>query len=339
METSFCRLLMYVALLYLLLVWKAWLREHRNNRKRPLGRKSFKRVQQCSPSLLKRMQLQSLAVDFVTSLCISSLQWAYCYFHVWYAGNLCAWCWCLHAVCSKACRYHAPTQLQCYFESLLVYMGMGLGHAWNFHCAVLFTLAAPIFMPSADSLVASQIASVMSEASTYHCKFCVQFNELNVPGSHQCQLLQKNNGCHACDRKGCWLENPRCLFFQRCRDAHPDGTIGNNVPHCRGELNIRVLANEVTVTTGATPLPADWWRSKNVVIEIDGYAYRMGNASGVGCNCLIDTLRQCLNVHCDTAFIRKRLREKHASLREGQNICEPLKKYLGVLCCLTGLGV
>ena len=335
METVFCCLLLYVALLYFVLIGKAWLRQHRSRGKRPMGLKGFKRLQQCSPAVLKRMQLQSLRVHFVTSLCISSLQWAFCYFHVWHAGNLFAWCWCLHAVCSKACHYHAPTQTQCYCESLFVYMGMRSGHAGNFQCAVVFALCAPIFMPSTDSSVSSEIPSVISRQSADHCNFCVQLNEFNLPSSLQCQLLQKRKGCHACDRKGCWHENPRCLFFRRSRDAHQDATMGNNVPHCRGELNIRMMANEVAVTRGAKPLQANWWMSKNVVIEINCDAYRMGNASGIGCNCLIDTLRQCLHVHCDVAFIRKRLQEKHRSLRKGQMNFGPLKYISSAFCFLS----
>ena len=58
----------------------------------------------------------------------------------------------------------------------------------------------------------------------------VQLSELNLPSSLQCQLLQKRERCHACDRKGCWRENPRCLFFRRIRDAHEDAIIGNKVP-------------------------------------------------------------------------------------------------------------
>ena len=327
METSFCGLLLYVALLYVLLFWKAWLREHRRNKKRPMGRKSLMRLQKCAPAVWRRMQRQSMVVDFATSLSISSLQWAYCYFHVWHASNFFAWCWCLHGVFSKARSYHAPTQAQCYCESFLVYLGMRSGHAWNFQFAVLFAICAPIFMPPTETSATMQIPQVVPEQSPQHCNLCSQLNELNVPGSPQCQLLQQRKGCHACDRKGCWNENPCCLFFRRSRDAHQDATLGNNVPHCRGELDIRVLEDEVAVPTGVTPMAADWWKDKNVVIEIDGDAYRMGKASGLGCNCLIDTLRQCLNVSCNAAFIRKRLREKHLALLEGQ----------GLLCSLAAL--
>ena len=119
-------------------------------------------------------------------------------------------------------------------------------------------------------------------------------------------------------RKDAGLRVQVVFFFRRHRAAHVDATLGNNVPHLRGELNIRVLEDEVPVETNATPMPADWWRLKNVVIEIDGDAYRMGRASGLGYNCLIDTLRQSLHVSCNVDFIRHQLQRKHPALREGQ---------------------
>ena len=88
------------------------------------------------------------------------------------------------------------------------------------------------------------------------------------------------------------------------RYANIDATLDEYEPHFHGELNIRVLQDEVPMTLSGTPMPADWWTFKNIIIEIDGDAYRMGKASGLGCNSLIDALRQTLDVCCDTDFIR-----------------------------------
>ena len=163
-----------------------------------------------------------------------------------------------------------------------------------------------------------QTSQTVLDSASQSCELCLRYKKVNVPGSPECKLLQQMRGCHACGITGCWAESRNCIFVGRSRVAHIDGTFGNNVPHFRGELNIRVLNNEVPVKMGPTPLPADWWRLKNVVIEIDGDAYRMGSASGDGCNCLIDTLRQGLHVLCNVDLIRYLLHQKHPRLREGQ---------------------
>ena len=162
-----------------------------------------------------------------------------------------------------------------------------------------------------------QTSQTVPESASQSCELCLRYDKVNVPSSPECKLLQQMRGCHACGVTGCWIENRNCVFFGRSRVAHIDSTLGKNIPHFRGELIIRVLENENPVQLGLTLLPADW-RWENVVIEIDGDRYRMGSASGNGCNCLIDTLRQALDVVCNVDQIRHLLHQKHPSLREGE---------------------
>ena len=50
-------------------------------------------------------------------------------------------------------------------------------------------------------------------------------------------------------------------------------------------------------------------------IVIDGQSYQLGSASGDGCNCLIDTLRQKLpGVICSVPGVRAALEERHRNL-------------------------
>ena len=50
-------------------------------------------------------------------------------------------------------------------------------------------------------------------------------------------------------------------------------------------------------------------------VVIDGQSHRLGSASGSGCNCLIDTLRQKLpGVICSVSGVRAALEDRHRSL-------------------------
>eukprot|EP00973_Karenia_brevis_P028027 3859141-Karenia_brevis.AAC.1 len=55
----------------------------------------------------------------------------------------------------------------------------------------------------------------------------------------------------------------------------------------------------------------NWWAACwSLVIEIDSHSYIQGFASGDGCNCLIDTIRQQLGAQCDVAAVRGALERK-----------------------------
>ena len=51
-------------------------------------------------------------------------------------------------------------------------------------------------------------------------------------------------------------------------------------------------------------------RSQARIVSIVGQNYLLGHASGAGCNCLVDSLRQCLGMVVDVGAIRRDLREE-----------------------------
>ena len=85
------------------------------------------------------------------------------------------------------------------------------------------------------------------------------------------------------------------------------------MPHI-SETNIRIVANGVEQTSARRePL---WYQGQVLQIELNGHSYRMGSASGDGCNCLIDTLRQVLpGVISSVAAVRAELENRHRGLR------------------------
>ena len=55
-------------------------------------------------------------------------------------------------------------------------------------------------------------------------------------------------------------------------------------------------------------MSAYWWQSyKLVEVSVDNKMYTQGYASGEGCNCLTDTLRQMLNIISNTKRVRMEL--------------------------------
>ena len=92
--------------------------------------------------------------------------------------------------------------------------------------------------------------------------------------------------CASCDRVNCSIDNPDCPFYGRCREAHADAQLGDNVPHMR-QMAIEFNEDGTVTVEGKRCLP--------------------GAASSVSCNCLIDTLRQVLHLQCDLARVRRHL--------------------------------
>ena len=86
--------------------------------------------------------------------------------------------------------------------------------------------------------------------------------------------------CDACERPGCWRANPECIFFGRAPSWHPDARPGDSVPHIR-QVQWSKLPER-------TPGGAQ-------VVRVEGQDFYVGEASGEGCNCLIDTLKQTLS--------------------------------------------
>ena len=93
--------------------------------------------------------------------------------------------------------------------------------------------------------------------------------------------------CGSCGRMYCSVDNPRCPYYGRDRELHADAQPGDNVPHMR-QTDIKFEADGT--------------------VEVDRTRFRPGGASSESCNCLIDTLRQALELQCDLAPVREHLK-------------------------------
>ena len=190
---------------------------------------------------------------------------------------------CIHA---KACGIHAKTPLQCYMLSILGFMNVAWDSNTGVAAGVVLGIIAPLFPP---------------------CNLC----DFEADSSN-CQEYQAERGCHACDRRGCWRSKNTCPFkiFGGTREQHADAAMGDTVPHIR-QVDVRVYADGSEVASGV-PRRANWWRQhRHIDVAVDGRVYQMGGASGDGCNCLIDTLKQKLGIICDVPRVRAELQKRH----------------------------
>ena len=191
-------------------------------------------------------------------------------------------------------NFHMPTLRGCcllsFFSAFAVSGNLCLG---------TLALIQPSFGPSLRS---------SSTAQHVRCEQCWP-HEDNAPNSLACENLQRRLGCHACDIVGCWRTNRACTFYNRGRENHRDGGLGDNVAHM-SQTRIEILKDDETLETGRILAPM-WWINHRIVIRIEGVDYFMGAASGDGCNCLIDTLRQCLDLVCNVSYVREVLEHRH----------------------------
>ena len=140
------------------------------------------------------------------------------------------------------------------------------------------------------------------------CELCWP-REDNVLNSVQCANLQRQQGCHSCGRVGCWSTKRACLFYNRDRENHPDAGVGDDVAHIH-QMHIEILKDGEALQTGRILAPM-WWIGHRIVIRIEGLDYFVGAASGDGCNCLVDSLRQCFNMICNVSYVRQVLEDRH----------------------------
>jgi len=133
--------------------------------------------------------------------------------------------------------------------------------------------------------------------------------------AEECADFQRNNGCHACDRSGCWHASPACALRGQAREPHPDAAWGDTVPHMR-ETRVTCTADGSNIEGR---LRERWWRPyRDVCFTVnDTEHFIMGEASGDQCNCLIDTLRQQLHLECDTRAARAFVQARHPDLIHG----------------------
>ena len=101
--------------------------------------------------------------------------------------------------------------------------------------------------------------------------------------------------CAACDQIG--HDASACPFFAgKAREAHPDGALGDTVPHM---FQIEVQRD-------------------GAFFFVDGRRFRRGYASGRANNCLIDTLRQKLELICNVDWARSQLQVHFSEPGPGQ---------------------
>ena len=82
-------------------------------------------------------------------------------------------------------------------------------------------------------------------------------------------------------------------------------SMGDTVPHMT-QTSVEVLAD------GRVQLDPFWWINHEVVVKVQGREYIQGAASGAGCNCLIDTLRQQIpQLICNVRAVRRALEDRH----------------------------
>ena len=138
------------------------------------------------------------------------------------------------------------------------------------------------------------------------CPQCAHLRD--SPG---CKEIQASSGCHACGVVGCWRTKLTCRYYNRDRVKHRDAGLGDTVPHMR-EVNVVCVADG-SAREGRQNI--NWWLGRQVhfVFQRD-LVYFMGSASGDECNCLIDSLRQCLDVICDVARVRSLVQRSNRHL-------------------------
>ena len=268
----------YVALFYVLWLYFAFKRWWY----RPLyaggGRRSLKRLQRCAPQVLVRAARTQRQCQLFLAACFERRQWlqySFCYYYGGHAKSYSTWLMAAGTLYAIWNDLHAPSTGECYAFSIISFSGMAAPWYHGRWMGVALGVTMPAFM---------------------RCQVCPP--ERTAEG---CIEFQREHGCHACDRIGCWHANPRCLFYNRARDTHEDAQWGDTVPHLRQTIT-RCTADG---TQMQGRMQVYWWREyHDVRFVINEQHFKMGKASGHECNCLIDTLRQQLHLDCDVRAVR-----------------------------------
>ena len=217
------------------------------------------------------------------------LHFGFSYYYGVHARYLSSW---LLSAVTLYCLWnnvHAPCQVKCYILSAFTFTSMGIPYSRGPYVGLLLAVTFPAFMP---------------------CPICP--SEFSP---EECVQFQRANGCHACDERGCWQGNPACEFYGRSRASHPDAEIGDSVPHmCETRITCTADGFEMTGR-----LCVNWWQQYQCVrfTVNESEQFFMGRASGEECNCLIDTLRQQLNLECDVKAVRAYVQERHVDVVAG----------------------
>ena len=149
-------------------------------------------------------------------------------------------------------------------------------------------------------------SNASAAASSCRGQVCAQCNfEEDSP---ECVAFQELHGCHKCSKRHCSTKTRMCVFFGRDRFQVPDAQLGDTVPHM-SQASVQFYSDGRLMALQR--MSAKWWQSyKLVEVSVDNQMYTQGYASGEGCNCLIDTLRQMLNIISNTKRVRMELKNK-----------------------------
>ena len=134
------------------------------------------------------------------------------------------------------------------------------------------------------------------------CQGCRRLGIEVVKGSAQCVQMQRETGCHACDRRGCWQECPQCTFFGRARVGHRDAAAtGSAAPDMFSRVPVAIRRN-----------------ARRTLVRVGEQEFVKGAASGENCNCLIQTFILALQDHvssflADPRWIRSELQRRFPS--------------------------
>ena len=122
------------------------------------------------------------------------------------------------------------------------------------------------------------------------------------------RFIAEPRRCQRCDKIG--HKTDACPFFKKERDTHSDAKWGDTTPHLQQTQILISVEGEAVECCQRLP---GWWIGQKLEISVDGMCFVLGSASGEGCNCLIDTLRQVLPTFvCDVALVRAELERRHA---------------------------
>lgn len=225
-------------------------------------------------------------------ICIKRQHWLHYCFSYYYGGHAkyaSSWVLAAGAVYCLWNDIHGASDVQCYALSAITFVGMAVPYQCGPFMGLLLAVSSPAFMP---------------------CPICPP-----AFSSEECVEFQRVNGCHACDRTGCWQTNPTCLFNGQPRASHEDAQLGDTVPHMR-ETSIACTADGLEMQGR---LGMNWWQEYEYVCFCvnESNFFSMGEASGEECNCLIDTLRQQLNLECDIKAVRDYVQTLHSDLLAG----------------------
>ena len=103
----------------------------------------------------------------------------------------------------------------------------------------------------------------------------------------------------------------QCIYYGRAPEDHQDALPGDTIPHI-SQVHVEIYADDVLQTSQRRK--PYWYEGQAVEVKFDGKYYSLGRASGDGCNCLIDSLRQVSPFKiCGVNIVRAMLDSQHRS--------------------------